>query len=41
VPDTNKKDGQLNGRGMLWDVGVVVEDDVVIDEFHEAVEDEW
>jgi hypothetical protein len=41
VPDANKKDGELNGNGMLWDVGVVVEYVVVFNELYEAVENKW
>ena len=37
----NEKDGKLDRDGMLWDVGVVVEDTVVLDEFHEAVKNGW
>jgi len=35
-----KEDGKLDMRWMLWAVGVVMEDIVVFDEFHQAVEDE-
>jgi hypothetical protein len=32
MPNTNKKDGELDVSGMLWDVGVVMEDVVIVDE---------
>jgi hypothetical protein len=35
----NKKDGELDGNGKLWNMGVVVEDLVVFDELYEAVKD--
>ena len=41
MPDTNKEDGELDRDGMLWDVGVVVKDIMVFDEFHEMVKDKW
>jgi hypothetical protein len=41
VPDADEKDSELDGRGKLRNMGVVVEDGVVFDEFHETVEDEW
>ncbi len=37
----NEKNGELDRDGMLWDVGVVVEDAIVLDEFHKAVENRW
>ena len=37
----DKKDGELNGNGMLWDIGVVVEYVVVFDELYEVVENKW
>jgi len=40
VPDANEEDGELSGDGMLGDMGVVVKYMVVLDEFHQAVEDE-
>jgi hypothetical protein len=39
VPEADEKDGELNGNGMLWKVGVVVKNMMVLDEFHEAVKD--
>jgi hypothetical protein len=39
VPNTDKEDGKLERNGMLWDMGVVVEDTMVFDKLHEAVED--
>jgi len=39
VPSTNKKDSKLDRNGMLRDVGVVVKDAVVFDEFHKVVKD--
>jgi hypothetical protein len=39
MSDTNEEDSELDGNGKLRDVGVVVEDAVVFDEFHEAVKD--
>ena len=41
VPKANEENSELDGDGMLWDVGVVVEDAVVLDDFHEAVENRW
>jgi len=35
----NKEDSELDRNGMLRDVGVVMEDAVVFDEFHEVVKD--
>jgi len=32
MPNTNKEDGELDVSGMLWDVGVVMEDVVIVDE---------
>ena len=39
MPNANEEDGKLCFNGMLWDVGVVVKDAVIPDEFLEAVED--
>jgi hypothetical protein len=39
VPNANEEDSKLSGDGLLRDVGVVVEDDMAFDEFHEAIED--
>jgi hypothetical protein len=41
VPNTNKEDGELGGNRKLWDVGVVVKDDVAFDEFHKAIKYRW
>jgi hypothetical protein len=41
VPDTNKEDGKLDGDGRLWDVGPVVKDLMVLDEFHKAIKNMW
>jgi hypothetical protein len=38
VPKTNEENGELDRDRMLWDVGVVVKHVVVLDEFHEAIE---
>jgi hypothetical protein len=35
VPKANEEDGELDTDGMLWDVGVVVKDAIVFDEFHD------
>jgi hypothetical protein len=40
VAKTNEEDGELDGNGMLWDMGVVVKDPVVFDELHEAIKDD-
>jgi hypothetical protein len=36
-----KKDSELCGDRILWGVEVVVENLIVLDEFHEAVETVW
>ena len=41
MSDTNEKDGELGRNGMLWDVGVVMENMMVFDKFHEAVKNMW
>jgi hypothetical protein len=41
VANADKKYGELDGDGMLWDVGVVVEDVMVLDKLHEAVKHVW
>ena len=41
MPETDKKDGKLDWDGMLWDMGVVVKDVVLVDEFHETVKYKW
>ena len=41
MPKVNEKDGELDRDGMLWDIGVVVEDAIVLNEFHKAVENGW
>jgi hypothetical protein len=41
VPDTDKEDGELDRDRKLRDVGVIVDDVVVFDEFCETVEDKW
>jgi len=38
VPKVNEKDSKLDRDGMLWDIGVVVEDAIVLDEFYEVIE---
>jgi hypothetical protein len=41
MPNTNEKDGELGRDRMLWDIGVVVEDGVILDEILEVVKDGW
>jgi hypothetical protein len=41
VPNTDKEDGELDRNGKLRDVGVIVEDVVVFNEFHKTVKDKW
>jgi hypothetical protein len=41
VAETNEKNCELNLHWLLWDVRVVVEDIMVLDEIDEVVEDEW
>ena len=38
MPETDKKDGKLDGNGMLQDMGVVMKDVMIVDEFHKMVE---
>jgi hypothetical protein len=40
VPDTNKEDSKLDGNRELRDVGLVVEDVVILNRLHEAVEND-
>ena len=41
VAKMDEEDGELDGNGMLWDMGVVVKDIIIFDELHEAIEDNW
>jgi hypothetical protein len=40
VAKTDEKDSKLDANGMLRDVGVVMEDVMIFDEFYQAVEDD-